>query len=139
MRKQFSNQEILLYANQLNNAFLENGKDVELPIKINFYLQKNIKTFMTAAQEIDEARLKIGEKYGEYNPDNGSFIISDFEKRRKANEDMNKLLSIDQILEIYVVSLTELEKDTKLTVAQMNAMLFMIDDDTEAIQYIDIE
>lgn len=139
MRKQFSNQDILLCAERLNKNFLDPNKDIELPIRINFYLQKNIKTFLTAAQEIDEMRLKIGEKYGQYDFDSGAFIISDIEKRKLANEEIQNLLSLDQILEIYMVSLKELEQDTKLTVAQMNAMLFMIDDDTENIQFIDIE
>ena len=142
MRKQFSNQEILMYTEQLNKVFLQTDKDIDLPIKINFYLQKNIKTFSEAAQEINNLRLKIGNKYGEFDEETGAYIIKDKEKLKIAQSDMAQLLSIDQILNIHMISLSELEKEAKLTVAQMNAMYFMIDDDDDSddgIVYIDEE
>ena len=140
MRKQFSNQEILTYAEQLNKIFLESKQDIDLPIRINFYLQKNIKTFLEAAQEIDVLRLKIGEKYGEFNSQTGTYNIKDPTKLALAQKDMDQLMSIDQILDVKMISLTELEKEAKLNVAQMNAMFFMIDDDIEDdIQFIDME
>lgn len=128
MRKQFTNQEILSYAESLSKTFLDSEKDIELPIKINFYLQKNIKSFIEAAQEIDESRLAIGEKYGEYNFEEECYEIKDKEKRILAQRDLKNLLSLDQVLEIYTISLNDLEENTQLTVAQMNAMLFMIDE-----------
>lgn len=127
MHKPFSNKTILEYATSLTKNFLEEGKDVELPVVVNFYLQKNIKTFIEAAEEIDEARLKIGEKYGEYNFEEDCYEIRNNEKRLQAQDDLKKLLSIDQVLEIHMISLEDL-KDTHLTVAQMNAMLFMIEE-----------
>ena len=141
MRKQFSNQEILTYAEQLNKIFLQTDKDIDLPIKINFYLQKNIREFMEAAQEINNLRLKIGSKYGVFDEKTSSYVIKDSDNLKKAQHDMEQLLSIDQILNIHMVSLRDLEKETKLTVAQMNAMYFMIDDDDSdnGIIYIDEE
>lgn len=137
MRKQFSNKEILLYAEQLKKIFLELGQDIELPIKINFFLQKNIKTLMDAAQEIEEMRLKIGKKYGTYDSTTQSYHIPSGENLNKAQQEINNLLSIDQILDINLISLTELQNTTHLTVGQMSAMLFMIDNDL--IEYIDEE
>ena len=130
MRKQFSNKEILDYATALSKEILENAKDVELPTKVNFYLQKNIKTFLTAAQDIEEAQLKIGKKYGEYNSEKEAYIITDSEKLSIAQKEMEDLLSVDQVLEVYFITLADLQ-DTKLTIAQMNAMLFMIDEQIE--------
>ena len=141
MRKQFSNQEILMYAEQLNKTFLENDKDIELPIKINFYLQKNMKTLMDAAQDVNNLRLKIGNKYGVFDEKTSSYLIKDPDNLKKAQYDMEQLLSIDQVLNIHMISLSDLEKEAKLTVAQMNAMYFMIDDDDsdDGIVYIDEE
>ena len=131
MRKQFSNEEILLYAEKLNKIFLHSENEIELPIKINFYLQKNITAFMEAAKEIEAARLNIGQKYGRFDEKENSYFIEDEEKLKLAKKDLKDLLSLEQILEIYMVSLSELENTTSLTVTQMNAMLFMIDEDIE--------
>ena len=142
MRKQFSNQEILLYAEQLNKTFLKEENNIELPIKANFYLQKNIKIIMEAAQEINDARLKIGAKYGEYNAQEESYFITDSNKLERARQDLYNLLSIDQILDICMISLSDLENMAKpLTVLQMNAIFFMIDDDSNEsdIKFIEME
>lgn len=138
MRKQFSNKEILSYAKILAQVFLNSSNDIELPVRVNFYLQKNIKTFLSAAQDIDEMRLKIGKKYGELNIQTKSYEIKDINKLELAQQDLDNLLSIDQVLDIYMISLKDIEALT-LTVAQMNAMLFMIDDDDDDIIFIDEE
>lgn len=132
MRKQFSNKEILTYATALVKTFLNSEKEIELPIKANFYLQKNMKTFIDAAQIIEESRLKIGKKYGSLNIENDTYSITDSDKYEKAKQDLQNLLSLDQILEIYPIFLSDL-KDTKLTTTQMNAIFFMIEEDNEII------
>lgn len=138
MHKQFSNKEILSYAQTLKQVFLDSSKDIELPVRVNFYLQKNIKTFLNAAQEIDEMRLKIGKKYGELNAQTRSYEIKDANKLELAQQDLDNLLLIDQVLDIYMISLKDIETLT-LTVAQMNAILFMINDDDDEIIFIDEE
>ena len=128
MRKKFSNKEILEYAHSLTKIFLDSEKnDINLPIKINFYLQKNIKTILNAAQDIETMRLDIGRKYGTYNSDSNAYIVDD-DKRLTAENELQDLMSIDQILDIYVVSLDELQQISSLTVLQMNAMMFMIEE-----------
>jgi hypothetical protein len=59
------NNNIYLYANKLIEAFQDNNQ--KLPIKINFYLQKNKNTLITLAQEIENARLEIIKTYGKLN------------------------------------------------------------------------
>lgn len=127
MRKQFTNKEILTYADSLNRTFLKEDKDLELPIRVNFYLQKNIKTFIEAAELIEESRMKIGQKYGEFNAEEESYSIKEEDKLLAAKQDLKNLFSLEQVLEIYTVTLEDLE-DTILTVAEMNAMLFMIEE-----------
>lgn len=127
MRRQFSNKEILEYATSLHNTFLNSNKEIVLPIKVNFYLQKNIKLFMEMAEEVEAARLTIGEKYGEYNSESESYIIQDSDNLLKAQKELNTLFSLTQNLELYTISLEDLE-DTKLTTAEMHALLFMIEE-----------
>ena len=71
-------------------------------------------------------------KYGTINVEKDAYFISDPEKLEQAQQEIKQLLSIDQILEVYMISLEDLQ-DTKLTIAQMNAMLFMIDEEAKEI------
>ena len=128
MRQQFSNENILKYATSLQQAFLSEDKEIILPVKVNFYLQKNINTLSEAAQSIENSRMKIGERYGEYIEEEGAYIIKDLEKRKIAQKEMEDLLSIDQILEIYYITLEDLQ-DIKLTTSEMNALMFMINEE----------
>lgn len=125
MRKPFLNKDILITADALQNIFLATAQEVVLPVTVNFYLQKNIKTILEAATDIEEARVNIGKQYGEYDAEDESYLIKDPKKLEQAQKDLNDLLSLEQILEIYMVTLKDL-KDTSLTVAQMNAIMFMI-------------
>lgn len=130
MRKHFTNKEILEYATLLQKVFLDTDKDIFLPVKVNFYLQKNMKTLTEAAELIEESRMGIGEQYGEFVEEESSYIIKDSENLKKAQKMINELLSLDQVIELYPISLEDLQ-DIQLTVAQMNAMLFMIEESKE--------
>jgi hypothetical protein len=57
-----TNNEIYTYTKNLIEAF--NDKDQKLPVKINFYLQKNKSTLMTLAMDIDKERITIAQTYG---------------------------------------------------------------------------
>lgn len=130
MRKHFTNKEILEYATLLQKVFLDTDKDIFLPVKVNFYLQKNMKTLTEAAELIEESRMGIGEQYGEFVEEESSYIIKDPENLKKAQKMINELLSLDQVIELYPINLEDLQ-DIQLTVAQMNAMLFMIEESKE--------
>ena len=127
MRRQFSNKEILENATFLHKIFLDSSKEIVLPVKANFYLQKNLKLFLELAQEIEEAKLEIGARYGEYQAETESYMITDSEKLMQAHEELKTLFSLTQMLELYTISLEDLE-DSKLTTAEMNALLFMIEE-----------
>lgn len=124
MKKRFSNRDIYNYAQLLSQEFLNNDIEVILPIKVNFSLQKNIRLFINAAEEIEQSRQAIGRKYGT-SIDSGYQIPED--KVAIAQKEMNDLLEIEQNLEILTISLDALDNVT-LTTRQMQAMLFMIDD-----------
>jgi formiminotetrahydrofolate cyclodeaminase len=73
-----TNSDIYVNATQLVAAF-ENYKQV-LPIKINFYLQKNKQTLTTLANDIENSRLEIIRTHGILSDDGEYYTIPE-EKR----------------------------------------------------------
>ena len=59
-----TNKQIYNYATELMNNFSD--KDLKLPVKINFYLQKNQLELLTLAQDIEQQRMDIIQEYGGY-------------------------------------------------------------------------
>lgn len=119
------NIEIYEIAIQLNNAFKEN--DLHLPMKLNFYIQKNKKTFIELGQDIESARIKIAAKYGVYDEAMGRYSVPP-EKVQIASEELNDLFNLEQEVNIYKIKVEDLPSDLNLTTAQMDAILFMIED-----------
>ena len=119
-----TNNDIYNYASNLIATFNDNSQ--KLPIKINFCLQKNKKTLLALAQDIEIARLEIGKTYGEYNEETQQYHIPP-EKMVIANQEMNDLFNIEQDVDILTVKYDSLSDDVMLTTAQMEAIMFMID------------
>jgi hypothetical protein len=69
----FTNQEIYDYAVGLTEAFSDSTQ--KLPIKINFYLQKNKKILRELSADIEMAREDIIRTYGVLNEETGFYQI----------------------------------------------------------------
>lgn len=119
-----SNAEIFSVAIVLKD--LCENPDFILPIKANFYLQKNKTAFLTLAQEIEESRTAIFEKYGTLNEDKTGYSFKE-EVIAEANAELDTLLTLTQELDVYMISLDDF-KDIKLNSQQMNALMLMIDE-----------
>ena len=119
-----TNNEIYLYAKNLMEAF--NDKDQKLPIKINFYLQKNKSILTELAMDIDKQRIFIASSNGELNAEQQQYIIPP-EKIEEVNKELNDLLSLTQEVQIYTIKIDDLDDNLSLTTAQMEAILFMIE------------
>ena len=119
-----TNNEIYGYAIALNEAFADNTQ--RLPMKVNFYLQKNKKTLVELGQDIEESRLDIIRNYGELTEDGTQYSISR-DKVDAAQQELEDLLALEQEVNIYMISADNLPDDINLTTAQMEAMLFMIE------------
>ena len=93
-----TNEQIYNYANSLLQ--LCSDKEMLLPVRINFYLQKNKNTLVALAQDIEQHRIAILQQYGEI-ADNGevSFLP---ENASKAQTDLTELFSIEQ--EVYLLN-----------------------------------
>lgn len=119
-----TNNDIYSYAVALNEAFSDSTQ--RLPIKINFYLQKNKQTLVNLGQDIENARLEIIRNYGEPSENDSTYSIP-ADKVEKAQQELMDLLALEQEVEIYKINSETLPDDISLTTGQMEAIMFMID------------
>ena len=120
----FNNSEIYQIANVLAKTF--DNLDIYIPAKANFFIQKNIAIFAAAAQEIEKSRLEIAKHYGELDEENQQYKIPE-DKIEEASKELEDLFSIEQDLNIKSFPIEALG-DTEFTSAQMQAIMFMIED-----------
>lgn len=97
-----------------------------LPIKANFYLQKNKTAFLELAQEIEGARNEIFAKFGTLNEEGTGY---NFEESviGQANAELEELLNLSQDVSVYMINLDDF-KEIKLTSQQMSALMLMIEE-----------
>lgn len=122
--KTMTNSEIYNIATILGKAF-EDEKQV-LPVKVNFYMQKNRATLMALAQEIEKARVEILQKHGTLNEETNQFEFTN-EVAETVIKELNDLLSLEQEVNIYTVNIDNFGDELTLTTGQMEALMFMID------------
>lgn len=97
-----------------------------LPVKINFFLQKNIKTIIEAAQEIDLMRINIAKQYGTPSEDGLQYHIPT-DKEQLVQSELNDLFNLEQELNIYVFKLDDFE-NIDLTWDELSTIMFMIEE-----------
>lgn len=119
-----TNNEIYMYTRQLMDAF-QDGEQ-KLPIKINFYLQKNKNTLLGLAQDIEKARLEIAQNYGTLDDAGEQYVIPN-DKLAEASKELEDLFNLEQEVDIYKINIDSLSDDLMLSAAQMEALMFMID------------
>lgn len=122
--KTMTNSEIYNIATILGKAF-EDEKQV-LPVKVNFYMQKNRATLVALAQEIEKARVEILQKHGTLNEETNQFEFSN-EVAETVVKELNDLLGLEQEVNIYTVNIDNFGDELTLTTGQMEALMFMID------------
>ena len=119
-----TNNEIYTYTRQLMEAF-QDGEQ-KLPIKINFYLQKNKNTLLALAQDIERARLEIAQNFGVLDESGEQYVIPP-EKLAAASKELDDLFNLKQDVNIAKIDIDNLSDDLVMTTAQMEAIMFMID------------
>lgn len=119
-----TNAEIYNYAVSLNNNF--NDAEILMPAAISFSVAKNKKTLFALAEDIERYRVDIFNKYEAKLENNRISILP--ERVEAANKELDDLLKISQEVNIYTFSIEEL-KDISFTSSQMEAILFMIDEE----------
>lgn len=119
-----TNYEIYQIANNSNNLF---DKDTYIPVKANFFIQRNFAKIIAAAQEIEASRLEIAKHYGELNFETQQYNIPE-EKIAQVSQEIEDLFNIEQDIDIKTFSIEALG-DIQLTTEQMQILMFMIAED----------
>ena len=117
-----TNNQIYNYAANLA-AF---HTDIKMPVRINFFLQKNIQTIIAAAQEIDASKIAIAQEFGVLNEEGTAYNIPP-EKMPAANQELNDLFSLEQDLNIHIFKLDDFD-NIELTMEQLSTIMFMIEE-----------
>ena len=118
------NLKIYELATNLNQQFQD--KSLKLPIKVNFFLQKNKNLLTTLAQEIEKERIAIVEQYGQYNAETNQYTVPS-ETMEEALKSLEELFGIEQDVNISMVDIDAFS-NAELTTGQMECLLFMIND-----------
>ncbi len=119
-----TNLEIYSNAQALNQAF-ENFNEY-LPVKVNFFMQKNIKTIQELAMDIENSRIEIVRRYGTLNEETNEFTVP-AESIEVANGELVDLFDIEQEVNIHKINLDAFG-DVKLSTEQVQALMFMIEE-----------
>ena len=120
-----TNKEIYNLAQMLNTNF-QNGEQ-KLPIKIGFAIQKNKKTLIGLAQDIEQSRIDIIQNYGVLNEETQQFNIPE-DKISETQKELLDLFKIEQEVNICTIKAESLSDDIELTMSQMEAIMFMIEE-----------
>ena len=126
VRKNMTNGEIYSIATEVAKNLT--GLDLSLPVRVNFYLQKNTKEIMDIARDIESNRDAILDKYGKRNED-GSYQVNDGELDQ-LNKELGDLFDLEQEVKIYEIDLAAFD-GVNLTTSQVNAITFMIKEEEE--------
>jgi hypothetical protein len=97
-----------------------------LPIKINFYLQKNKNLLLELAQDIEKARIEIAQRYGTLDSATNQFIIAP-EHIEAVSKELEDLFALEQEVLIHSINIDTFSDDLTLTTGQVEAMMFMIE------------
>jgi hypothetical protein len=121
-----TNLEIYAYADALMNAFKE---EITLPVKVNFYLQKNMTRMIEAGKEVEKTRMEIIQKYGTPTEDGQNIEVS-ADMVETVNKELEDLFALEQEIKVNEIALDAFD-GIDLTSAQVAAIAFMIKDEEE--------
>lgn len=111
-------------------ALMENiTTDMNLPVKVGFYIQKNMKKMTELAQEIEKSRMEIFDKYGEKDEENNQYKF-DKSVQEQVQKELNDLFDLTQDVKTNILELDWFD-DIDLNANQIAAISYMIADDDE--------
>ena len=114
-------------------ALMENiTTDINLPVKIGFYIQKNMKKMIELAQEIEKSRMEIFDKYGEKDEENNQYKF-DKSVQEQVQKELNDLFDLTQDVKTNMLELDWFD-DIDLNANQIAAISYMITDDEDEVE-----
>lgn len=109
-------------------AFTKMG-DLKFPAKSMFYIQKNLNYLIVLAREIDDARTKILERYGQLD-ENGEKYAIDQDRFPELKAELTDMFELEQEVKMYPIKLEWLG-DVELNFDQMRVIELMIEEPEE--------
>lgn len=129
IRKTMSNIEIYNIATALSELFNDMvTKEMKLPVKVNFYFQKNMNALVTMAQELDQEKNNIVLKYGTVDAEDPNKVNLSPDVLDDANKELADLFALEQEVAINVIELDWFD-GIEMTPQQLAAITFMIKDE----------
>ena len=114
-------------------ALMENiTTDINLPVKVGFYIQKNMKKITELAQEIEKSRMEIFDKYGEKDEENNQYKF-DKSVQEQVQKELNDLFDLTQDVKTNMLELDWFD-DIDLNANQIAAISYMITDDEDEVE-----
>lgn len=114
-------------------ALMENiTTDINLPVKVGFYIQKNMKKMTELAQEIEKSRIEIFDKYGEKDEENNQYKF-DKSVQEQVQKELNDLFDLTQDVKTNMLELDWFD-DIDLNANQIAAISYMIKDDEDEVE-----
>ena len=129
IRKTMSNIEIYNTATALSELFNDMvTKEMKLPVKVNFYFQKNMNALVTMAQELDQEKNNIVLKYGTVDAEDPNKVNLSPDVLDDANKELADLFALEQEVAVNVIELDWFD-GLEMTPQQLAAITFMIKDE----------
>ena len=129
IRKTMSNIEIYNTATALSELFNDMvTKEMKLPVKVNFYFQKNMNALVAMAQELDQEKNNIVLKYGTIDAEDPNKVNLAPEVLDVANKELADLFALEQEVAVNVIELDWFD-GIDMTPQQLVAITFMIKDE----------
>ena len=123
MKRIFTNGDLYcLTQNLIENPIKE---DTYIPIKLNFYIQKNIETIISEYQRIEKHRIDIIKHYSVFD-DKGQITIPQ-DKVAEVNAELDALSEIKQEVDLHMLTLDDIQ-DLQLSTGEFKSIMFMIEE-----------
>ena len=106
--------------------------DINLPVKVGFYIQKNMKKMTELAQEIEKSRMEIFDKYSEKDEENNQYKF-DKSVQEQVQKELNDLFDLTQDVKTNMLELDWFD-DIDLNANQIAAISYMIADDEDEVE-----
>lgn len=113
-----------------NTNRLFNLEDAEYPVRLAYAINKNRKVLLEEINTINESKQNLIEKYCKKDEKGKPAIVDNnyqFDDKEKVDAEYKEFLETETEISIMKVSLDIVEKCDHLTLAQMNALDFMIE------------
>lgn len=119
----FLNQDIYAIARDISKL---DELEVRMPVRIGFYLKKNISIFKNAAQEIESMRFSLCERFGKLNPETNYFVVPE-ENTEQIEKELQDLFTLEQDLPIHIFKIQDFD-GIELDFQQISILMPMIEE-----------